>query len=110
MNSPFNSLRGHTVAWQFNDGPTAGKQFEHRFNDDGTVEYRMLKGEKTSAWTKAVRCATERIADGVFAVSYLGREGYTLSAVLNFPAGELVAFASNDKEWFEQKGTFELVN
>src|SRR2546428_9775306 len=35
-------LRGKTVRWTFEDGPTAGTTFEHRFSPDGTVEYRAV--------------------------------------------------------------------
>jgi len=29
------AVRGRTIAWKFEDGPTAGKRFEHEFHDDG---------------------------------------------------------------------------
>jgi len=46
----------------------------------------------------------------VFAVSYLGDSGYTLTVVLNFRNNEAIAFGSNDKEWSQQKGSFEVVD
>jgi hypothetical protein len=49
------------------------------------------------------------VADDVWAVSYKGESGYTLTTILNFENKRLVSFASNDKEWFEQQGTFEVV-
>ena len=34
------SLRGRTVRWTFNDGPTAGTTYEHRFDEDGSIGFR----------------------------------------------------------------------
>ena len=39
----------------------------------------------------------------------LSGSGYTLTVVLNFGDHGLVGFASNDKEWYPLKGTFEPV-
>ena len=50
-----------------------------------------------------------RAADDAYAVSYLSGSGYTLTVVLNFKDGGMVGFASNDKQWFPVKGTFETV-
>ena len=44
------------------------------------------------------------------AVSYLAASGYTLTVVLNFTDHRMVGFASNDKEWFVQQGSFEIVD
>ena len=50
-----------------------------------------------------------RAADDAYAVSYLSGSGYTLTVVLNFKDHTMVGFASNDKQWFPVKGTFETV-
>ena len=34
--------RGKTIRWTFTDGPMAKKTFEHRFDENGTVTWRML--------------------------------------------------------------------
>ena len=49
------------------------------------------------------------ISDDVHAVSYLAKSGNTLTVVLNLADKTLVGFASNDKQWFPVKGTFETV-
>jgi phenolic acid decarboxylase len=107
--APIVSLVGHTVRWRFDDGPVAGKSFEHRFIDDGSVEFRMLDAAGKGRWMHEDRCATTTLADGVFAISYPSRTGYTLSAVLNLTTRRVVAFASNESDWQVQEGTFELV-
>lgn len=106
---PLTSLVGHTVRWRFHDGPVAGKSFEHRFIEHGAVEFRMLDAAGKGRWTHEDRCATSMLADGVFALSYHAKTGYTLSAVLNVHTGHMVAFASNERDWQVQEGTFELV-
>jgi hypothetical protein len=50
-----------------------------------------------------------RVAEDVYAVSYKGEGGYTLTTILNVDDKHLVAFASNQTEWFEQHGTFAVV-
>jgi hypothetical protein len=41
-------------------------------------------------------------------VSYLSNSGYTLTSVLDFVAGTVVSFASNEKELVQQRGMFEV--
>ena len=111
-------IRGKTFRWTFTNGPTAGKTYEHRFNDNGTVVWRDVKepAKSKSASEKAkpgadeapVRYAAFRVADDVYTVSYLALSGYTLTVVLNFKDHRMYGFASNDKQWFPVEGTFEV--
>ena len=39
-------IRGETIRWVFDDGPTKGKTFEHTFHLDGSVTYRMEGTER----------------------------------------------------------------
>src|SRR5438552_2698485 len=41
-------VRGKTLRWSYEDGPTAGTTFEHDFGEDGRVQYRMVDGADTS--------------------------------------------------------------
>jgi hypothetical protein len=50
-----------------------------------------------------------RVADDVYAVSYLAASGYTLTVVLNFHDHRMVGFASSAKDWHPLQGTFEVV-
>jgi hypothetical protein len=88
----------------------ADKMFEHVFGTDGTVSYRMLGGEKENELTPAVKSEIAHIAPDIWAVSYLGASGYTLTVVLDFESNALVSFASNEKELSQQRGTFEVVH
>jgi hypothetical protein len=99
----------------------AGKTFEHTFGEDGTVTWRetdsrgtkkpppngQRKTDKASPETKT-RYEVAPINEEVFAFSYLARSGYTLTSVLDFGAGTVVSFASNEKELVVQRGTFEV--
>jgi hypothetical protein len=115
-------IRGKTIRWTYEDGPLAGKTFEHTFATDGTVSYREAGGERkgTNASTNgkpkteqpserepSVRYEHARINDDVHAVSYLSSSGFTLTSVLDLKAGTVVSFASNEKELVVQRGTFE---
>src|SRR5207244_11060912 len=40
-------VRGKTIRWTYDDGPMAGKSFEHSFRSDGTVTWRETGAEKT---------------------------------------------------------------
>jgi hypothetical protein len=121
-------VRGKTMRWTFTDGPTAGSTYEHAFGKNGTVKFKLVGGggaaqpdakgkaaKKKPAQAKkpdkpdAPKYAAMRAADGAYAVSYLSGSGYTLTVVLNLPDKTLVGFASNDKQWFPVKGTFETV-
>jgi hypothetical protein len=110
------AIRGKTIRLTWTDGPTKGKTHEHVFHQDGTVEWRDAaspqppKGQPKSASTnEKPEYAAIRVADDIYAVSYLAESGYTLTVVLNFHEHQVVGFASSSKEWHPVQGTFELV-
>src|SRR5439155_8965223 len=83
-------IRGKTLRWTYEDGPMAGKQFEHRFSNDGTVAWREIGGQKPDQRRQAGNGSTTepsakyevaRVNDDVYAVSYLSSSGYTLTTV-----------------------------
>jgi hypothetical protein len=109
--STSNSLAGRTLRWKFEDGPTAGGEYEHIFQQDGSAVFRKVEGGTASGkGTQVKKYAAFEVAPEVQLVSYLAPEsGYTLTVALNFDSGKLYGFASNDKEWHPVSGTFEAV-
>lgn len=103
------SLSGKTLRWTFKDGPPASNTYDHTFNKDGTIDFRSFDGKSKSEPTRAKNGTVVKIADGIFAVSYLGDSGYTLTVVLDFEKMKLVGFASNEKQWSQHKGTFKVL-
>ena len=103
------SLAGKTLRWTFSDGPSAGKTYEHRIGADGSIEFRGVEGGTPGKSSRAVKGGTTLIADQVFAISYLGDAGFTLTVILDFRSKRMVGFASNEKDWFQQQGTFDVV-
>lgn len=118
-------VQGKTIRWTYEDGPMAGKSFEHTFGSDGTVTWRETGGNqktntpppsngkqkqqtgKPGSEAKA-KYQVAPINDDVCAVSYLSDSGYTLTSVLDFESGTVVSFASNEKELVPQRGMFEV--
>jgi len=102
-------IRGQTLRWRYDDGQMAGKVFEHTFAPDGTVTYRMADQpvKDTKGQKPGPHYEVEKVNDTVYAVSYLGDAGYTLTSVLDFAAGTVVSFSSNDKELAVQHGTLQ---
>jgi hypothetical protein len=111
-------IRGKTIRFSFSDGPMAKKTFEHHFDRNGTVSFRMVGSEASSSVGKsASRDDSKKTPDPKFeiamiredlgAVSYLGSGGYTLTTLLDFKTRKLVAFSSNEKGVSVQHGTFE---
>ena len=109
------------MQWTWTEGPTKGATHEHRFHDDGTVEWRAVGGAaqqqnrapKADAVPaqKAPKYAGMKAADGVVAVSYQSPEsGYTLTVVLNFKDQQMVGFASGARDWYPVQGTFKVIN
>lgn len=98
-------IRGKTIRWTFRDGPMKGKTFEHIFERDGAVAFRMLGGK--GKLTRVDRYEYAPVGKDVYAVSYLGPQGFTLTVVLDFRTLELVAFSSSATELGMQRGTFE---
>jgi hypothetical protein len=98
------SVAGRTLRWTFEDGPTAGKTFQHRFDADGTVHYGMADGASSGK----ARYRFAPVSDRVGVVTYLGAAGYTLTSVLDFEHGTVVAVASNESEAVLQRGRFRF--
>jgi hypothetical protein len=113
------AVRGKTMRWTWTEGPTQGKTHEHRFHDDGTVDWRET-GESGSGGPKPtaaprpsgperVPYAAIEVGPSVYVVSYLASSGFTLTVVLNFDTHRLVGFASGGKEWHPLRGTFQVM-
>ncbi len=96
-------IHGKTFIFRFEDGPMNGKAFEHRFTDDDQVTYRSLDAGQASA---PAHCEIARVTDDIYAVSYLGSAGYTLTSILDFKTHRLTGFASNEKSLVPQHGRF----
>jgi molybdenum cofactor biosynthesis protein MoaF len=112
------AVRGKTIRLKWTEGPTKGKTYEHVFHPDGTVEWHDSDGAEnapTGASQKAAPAKERaeygamRVADQIYAVSYLAPSGFTLTVVLNFRDGSMVGFASGTKDWFPLRGSFEVV-
>jgi hypothetical protein len=98
-------VRGKTLRFSFTEGPTQGTTYEHEFGDDGMVTYRdaAATSARTSDGERA-RYGSFAVAPDIQLVSYLSTSGFTLTLAVNFRSGEIVGFASNDKQWFPVKG------
>jgi hypothetical protein len=113
-------IAGRTVLFSFDDGPMAGKTFEHSFDVKGTVTFRQVGGgaepgaERSDAKNTTEKPGTKyelgSIRDDVSAVSYRSSAGYTLTAILDFKSARFVAFSSNEKMLSMQHGTFEVAS
>jgi hypothetical protein len=104
------AIRGKTIRLTWLEGPTKGTTHEHVFHDDGTVEWRDAANPQKGAPAKEKpEYAAIRVADDMYAVSYLAASGYTLTVVLNFRERRMVGFASSSKDWHPVQGTFEVV-
>jgi phenolic acid decarboxylase len=101
---------GKKIRFTWEEGPTKGETHEHTFNADGSVDYQKVgEGAPKGKPTHEKKYGTVRVTDDVYMVSYLGSAGFTLTVVLNFEDHRIAGFASNDKQWFPVKGTFEEV-
>src|SRR4029079_13561600 len=92
-------IKGQTLRWTFDDGPTRGTTYEHVFGTDGTVEYHEVGATQSKRKpTTHARPHYElaEVRPDVYAVSYLSpQSGFTLTSVLDLDAGTVTAFASD---------------
>ena len=95
------TLQDKTLRFHFSSGVMKGKDFDHTFHKDGTVEWGP-PGGKTSRNGNA---AITRISDSVYVASYMSATGHTLTSTFDISTGKLVSFASDGKEWSKQEGT-----
>jgi hypothetical protein len=110
------ALRGKTLRFKFEEGPTAGTSYDHAFSDDGTVTWQDPaaanageSSEQGAAKEPPTKYGSFQVTDDVYVVSYLSKSGYTLTVALNFETDELFGFASNDENWYPVRGVFEVL-
>jgi len=97
-------LSGKTLRFHFSDGPMQGKDFDHTFRGD-KVEWGAAGGDKTTTSDGTL----VRLDDDCYVGSYMGTNGYTLTAAMNLATGELHAFASDGKNWSAHNGRVEML-
>jgi hypothetical protein len=102
-----NPVAGKTLRFTFEDGPMAGRTFEHRFEESGAVRFRQAGAAGEGTIVQKYEAAT--VAPDVCVVSYRSSSGYTLTVALNGRTKKLVAFSSNEKTHLMQIGKFEEV-
>lgn len=108
------ALSGRVYNLTFNDGPTAGKTYEHTFAPDGTVKFKEAGaapgGEQSGGGEMpATKYAAFEIGQNLYLVSYLSSHGYTLTVAMNLDSKRLHGFASGNNEWHPLGGTVEVV-
>lgn len=102
-----NPITGHTLRWSFQDGPMAGRSFDHTFSRNGGVIFREVGNDPQVVRGSADQYQVASLGQDVHVVSYLSGSGHTLTVVLDFRTRKLIAFASDEKSLTMQQGTFE---
>ena len=103
-------LAGKKIKWTFVDGPVAGWTFEHSFNADGSVAWRITDGPHKGATERATSYAAVKVTETIWVVSYRAPSVHSLTVGQNLADHRMVGFGSNAKSWTSQTGTFELLN
>lgn len=99
-------LSGKTIRWTFTDGPIPAS-FEHTFRKDGSLVWRVLDGPMKGGSGEEKKYSTTRVADDVYAVSYLAASGHTLTVIMNLREKRVWGYASSEKTWFALHGTMD---
>ena len=106
---PLDRLSGHTLRLNWDTGPMKGRSYDHEFREDGTVEFRVAGTPKVIGAERPAYFALDVGPDALL-MSYLSRNGFTLSVALNYADGTCVAIASNEKMLSPSTGTFTVVS
>ncbi|HEY3053201.1 MAG TPA: MoaF N-terminal domain-containing protein [Thermoanaerobaculia bacterium] len=101
-------VRGKTIRWTFTDGPIPAS-FEHTFRQDGSLVWRVLDGPMKGGSGEEKKYSAARVADDVYAISYLAASGHTLTVILNLRDKRMYGYGSNDKQWFALHGTVDCI-
>ncbi len=102
-------IEGKTLRFNFTDGPMKGKEYDHIFSGEKVKWGPAGSDKKTES-----KGALAEVGTDYYVGSYMGDKGYTLTRAMNlntmnFKTGELVAFASDGKQWSQHTGTVEVV-
>ena len=104
---------GTTMRFTWTSGPTQGKAHDHRFGEDGNIEWRSAATQGAQPVVgefERARYAAIDVSDDVCLVSYLAKSGYTLTVALNFADNTVYGIASNEKTWTPVGGAFEVLD
>jgi hypothetical protein len=104
-----NPITGRSLRFTFQDGPVAGKSFDHVFSRNGNVTFREVGSDPNAKPGSAEQYQVASLGQDIHTVAYLAPSGYTLTVVLDYRSRKLVAFASNEKSLTLQHGTFETI-
>jgi hypothetical protein len=104
-----NPVHGKTVRWTWKEGPAKGSVFEHVFQEDGTVLWRVLKGPHKGFSKLEKGYAAERLGGDLYTISYRAASGHMMTIVLNLKDGTMVGLASGAQDWYPVRGTFAIV-
>jgi hypothetical protein len=103
------AISGQTIRWTIEEGPLAGSTFEHAFGENGTVVWRGVEGPGKCPPREENAYAALKITEDVYLLSYLASNGFTHTFALDFGNRRLVGFASNETQWHQMRGTFEIL-
>ena len=104
-----NPITGHSLRFKFNDGPMAGKAFDHTFSRNGNVSFREVESDPNAKPGSAQQYHVASVGQDVHVLSYLTCSGNTLTVILDYRSMKLVAFGSNATSLIMQQGSFELL-
>ena len=99
-----NGIEGKTLRFNFTDGPMKGKEYDHIFSGEKVKWGPAGSDKKTES-----KGALAEVGSDYYVGSYMGDKGYTLTSAMNLKTGELIAFASDGKQWSQHSGTVEVV-
>jgi len=107
--APSTLVVGHTLEWKWDEGPFAGVSYRGVFRGDGSVTWLGLTGDDKGNGATEEQYGARHITRDVVVVSWLEEIGYTVTLVLDFKSMRARGIASNETEWYEAGGSFEVI-
>jgi len=110
LSAPSTLVVGHTLEWRWDEGPFAGASYRGVFDEDGSVTWLGLTGDDKDNGATEKQYGARHVTPNVVVVSWLEEIGYTVTLVLDFDTLKARGIASNQAEWYEAGGTFEVTD
>jgi hypothetical protein len=101
-------LPGKTIRWRWNYGPLAGALYEHVFNEDGTVTWRIVEGPDKGSTGRYESYGALRVDEKTWVIYDLRASGHSLTIVLTRHNDNQDILGFDCEDTFQ--GTFEVVN
>ena len=102
-------FRGTVQRWSIEAGPLAGTICDHAFNNDWSLTWRMVAGDRQGQVGRAREFVIQPVSDQVFLVSFATTPGVSVTAAVDFKSRRLTGVQTGPGYLHPMGGNFRTM-